>query len=289
MQIPFSLIFFCALFLFWISPFTLIAKSIPIVFKPNWKKYRIEISSKVKLKPNEQINYRTYWKSWVREQTISKASIPLENFLINNQTRVKDLLQTNASFARKYAVFLESLEPQYFSVKKNYAFTDILIKMRGKGSFLEILPIPWGSFHYKDLEPSQYVGEAYQIKEAKGTFSQSLAPIIYSGLILDVRNYGFQPSLSPRIYSQGGQLIYGAEYIHSKLGVERGIADFSKTIDSKEVKKRTGEKPLYIVALGVSGKYRTNAVISYQNQKIFFDHEKSILSLLKCRVAFITD
>ncbi len=277
------------LFLVVTSPFTLIAKDIPIIFKTNWEKYRIEISSKIKLDTSEPIGYKNYWKQWVREQTISKASLSLEDFLVDDQTRVKDLLQKNESFARKYAIFLESFDSQYFSMKKNYAFTDILIKIRGSNGFLSILPVPWGSFHYKGLGPSEYVGEAYQVKEAKATFNKSLAPIIYSGLILDVRGYGFQPSLLPKIYSQGGQLIYGAEYIHPKLGIERGVANFSKTIDSKEVKRRTGENPLYIVALGVGGKHRTNGVISYQSQKKIFDHEKSIQSLLKCRVTFIID
>ena len=258
-----------------------------INFSPNWEKYRIEISSKIKLETKNGIDDRSYWRDWVREQTIGQVSVSLENFLINDQMLVKDILKSNQSFARKYVTFLEMLYPKYFSIKRDHAFTDILIPLRGPNSFLNIIPLPWGTLSYKDLEPSEYVGEAYQVKEAKGSFSKSLAPVIYSGLIIDVRGYGFQPSLSPKIYSQSGQLIYGAEYIHPKLGFQRGVVNFSKIINSKEVKRRTGEKPMFVVALDIIGKYKTNVVISYQDQKKIFDHTKSIQNLLKCKVAFI--
>ena len=269
--------------------FHITAENGRVLFYPNWEKYRVEISSKLKLKPNIREYHRGHWKDWIREQTIGRASSSLENFLVNDKMVLKDLLRTNPDFARKYAIFLESLHLHYFSIQGKYALADILIKVRGGGSLLGITPLSWGTLSYKDLEASEYVGEAYQKEEAQGAFDKSLAPMIYSGLIIDVRGHGFRPSLSPKIYSQGGEFIYGAEYIHPKPGLQRGVAGFSKSIDSREVKRRTGDKPMFIVALGVSGEYKTNAVISYQDQKKFFDHKESIKNLLKCKVAFIVN
>ena len=249
----------------------------------------MEISSKLKLKQNIREYHRGHWKDWIREQTIGRASRSLENFLVNDQMMLKDLLRTNPGFARKYSIFLEALHLQYFSIQGKYALADILIRVRGEDSLLSITPLSWGTLSYKDLEASEYVGEAYQTKEAHGAFNKSLAPVAYSGLIIDVRGHGFRPSLAPKIYSQGGQFIYGAEYIHPKPGLQRGVAGFSRFIDSREVKRRTGDKPRFIAALGVSGEYKTNAVISYQDQKKFFDHKESIQNLLKCKVVFIVD
>ena len=151
------------------------------------------------------------------------------------------------------------------------------------------MPVPWDTHKYADLEDAKYVGEAYLKAEVSSSFSKSFASGFYTGLILDLRGNLFQSSLLPKIYSEDGRLFYGASFLKRNIGVNNGVVVFSKRIDSKRVKQRVGRWPFYAVALGVKGKMKTDAVISYEDAAKILGHKDLIQNLLNARVALIID
>ena len=255
---------------------------------PHWEDYHFKVFGSYMIGETHTFS-RNFLKENSREKIMSKVSLFLENVLVDQDTKIKDILKSNSSFAREYSIFLNSLYLERFFIRRNRSFARMSIPLRGNNSLLSTLPLPWGDLNYQDLKKSKYVGQAYYIKDAKSSVKKSPVPIKYTGLIIDMRDYDFQPSLSPRIYSRSGKLIYGAEFIHPKIGVRRGVAGFSKNLDTNETIRRAGQKPMFLVALGVSGKFNTNAVISHEDQQEFFSHEESVKNLLKCRVIFIID
>ena len=260
-----------------------------VKINPHWENYRIEISSNSIIAEESHTFSRNLWKEDSREWVMASVSLFLENFLVDQDTKIKDILKSNRSFAREYSIFLESLRLKKFFIRKGRSFADMLILLRGDRSLLNIMPLPWGDLNYQDLKRPENVGRAYHSKEAKSSFKKRLVPVKYTGLIIDVRGHGFRPSLSPKIFSRSGRLIYGAKFIHPKIGIQRGIVGFMKSLDSTETIRRTGHRPMFLIALGTSGKFNTNAVISYEDQQKFFDHGDSVKNLLKCKVVFIID
>ena len=254
-----------------------------------WQHYKIKVSGNSMLEEKPHSSGRNFWREESREASMKKLSLFLESFLVDRKTRIKNILNNNPDFAREYTVFLDSLRLDRFFIKEGQSFSGMFVLLRGNRSLLSILPLSWKQLDYQDLKPSEYVGDGYLDTEIKKSFRTNLLPVRYTGLIVDVRGYGFQPSLSPRILSQNGKLVYGAEFLNPALGVQRGIVGFSKDMNSKEVARRTGERPLLAVALSVSGRFNADAIISHRDLQDLFRHPGSVKNLLKCKVIFLID
>ena len=254
-----------------------------------WDRYTIKILGNSLLGEKHHSFSRSFWQEENREAIIKRLSLFLENFLVDRNTQIKNILSNDPDFSREYTIFLDSLYLDRFFIREGQSFSEMFVLLRGDRSLLSILPLPWKQLGYHDLEPSEYVGEGYLDTEAKESFKTNFLPVRYTGLIVDVRGYGLQPSLSPRILSQNGKLIYGAEFISSALGVRRGIVGFNKDLNSREVVRRAGERPMLAVALSVSGRFNTDAVISHRDLQEFFRHPGSVKNLLKCKVIFLVD
>ena len=161
------------------------------------------------------------------------------------------------------------------------------INLRGRKGLLKHLPLPWQNEKYELLRDAVFQGKAYANTNSYREYKLSKAPPIYTGLVVDVSEFKFNPSLAPRIYSRAGRLLYGPEFIIRLVGVRRGIAAFAKSFRQSNVKNRAGRHPLLTIALAVNGKYRTDAVISDKDAELIFQAKQTIRNLQKCRVVFL--
>lgn len=258
-------------------------------FYIDWNTYQYKIKSLLNLDDTVSLNERFYMRNQVKELILKKISSGMESLYIDNSHKVSDILEHNVNFQREYPLYLQNIHAVRMNFKSSYIEASTALPLRGSNGLLGHLPIPWGTMKYYSSEDSEYVGEAYQRPTVSNEYESGLVPLKYTGIIIDLRNMDATEALAPRIYTQTGRLIYGPEYIHQKIGIQRGIVAYVNSMDDPEVKIRAGEEPFYTVALSTKGLYKTDVVISNQDAGRILQHKITLENLQKCRVIFIVD
>lgn len=91
--------------------------------------------------------------------------------------------------------------------------------------------------------------------------------LIYTGLIVDARGLGLQRGMSPKIYSESGQLVYAGVAVSYGFLQEAGIASYGQDLTPELLLRIQPENtikvsPLVVKALEVIGTTESNVIIS---------------------------
>lgn len=86
----------------------------------------------------------------------------------------------------------------------------------------------------------------------------------YTGLLIDVRGLGFQPSIAPKVLSTEGHLIHGAATVDRSLATDYGVAGYDHDLNRAYTSERLGgedAKPFVVKATGTAGRYSGDAIL----------------------------
>ena len=86
----------------------------------------------------------------------------------------------------------------------------------------------------------------------------------YTGLLVDVRGLGLQPSIAPRVLSAEGHVIHGAATVDRSLATDYGVAGYDDDIDRAYTSERLGGEeanPFVVKATGTAGRYSGDAIL----------------------------
>ena len=86
----------------------------------------------------------------------------------------------------------------------------------------------------------------------------------YTGLLIDVRGLGLQPSIAPRVLSAEGHVIHGAATVDRTLTTDYGVAGYDDDIDRAYTSERLGGEeanPFVVRATGTAGRYSGDAIL----------------------------
>lgn len=110
----------------------------------------------------------------------------------------------------------------------------------------------------------------------------------YSGVIVDCRNLGLKPAMSPAIVSQsGGEVYLGNLEIKPDYVINEGIVGYVHSLDQARQNKRVGDNPLIIKGTSATGNFRTDVVISEPDTKQLLGLEKLHQLLKDAKVIFV--
>ena len=86
----------------------------------------------------------------------------------------------------------------------------------------------------------------------------------YTGLIVDVRGLGLQPSIAPKLLSAAGSVIHGAATVDRSLATGYGVVGYDDNIARADTSARLGGEnanPFVVRATGTAGRYSGDAVL----------------------------
>jgi hypothetical protein len=101
--------------------------------------------------------------------------------------------------------------------------------------------------------------------------------LVYTGLIIDARGLDLQRGMSPRVYSQSGQLIYAGVAVAYEFLQEAGIASYGQELTPELLRriqpsgKSVTVSPLVVRALDVTGSTDTSVIISDDDAQAILD------------------
>lgn len=86
----------------------------------------------------------------------------------------------------------------------------------------------------------------------------------YTGLLIDVRGLGLQPSIEPQVFSAAGHLIHGVATVDRGLATDYGVAGYDDDLNRAYTSERLGgedAKPFIVKATGTAGRYSGDAIL----------------------------
>ena len=85
---------------------------------------------------------------------------------------------------------------------------------------------------------------------------------VYTGLIIDARGSGAQPAMSPKIYDEEGNELYGSAYVDQEFVQKHGMAGYVRDLDQALANDRVQGTPAVLKALSSSGANHTDLILS---------------------------
>ncbi len=128
-----------------------------------------------------------------------------------------------------------------------------------------------------------------------GLFQLVVDRQVYTGLIVDARGLGLQRGISPRVWSESGELIYGGVVASYDYVQQQGVVSYGRELSSNMVQRvsvpgrLSYTSPLTIVALDVAGPARTEVIISQNDARRIFEAAKKYDFFAHYAVVFLID
>lgn len=125
------------------------------------------------------------------------------------------------------------------------------------------------------------------ITEFKG--KKAKEEVIFTGLIIDCQGLKIKPALSPKVYDENGNEIYGSAYVSKEWAVKYGMVGYSKSIQDAAKLSRVGDNPGKVKAIKSSGDNKTDVILARKDAEDIRSASQNLKFLSQCRVIFVID
>lgn len=105
----------------------------------------------------------------------------------------------------------------------------------------------------------------------------------HDGLIIDAQGTGVMPALSPMIYSESGEVVYGPMNVDRDYAVLMGVVGYVRSVDEARSGDRAGSNPLVIRAVKATGDAGCDVVISNSDAAVV----PYIRGINECKVTIV--
>ncbi|HOC90945.1 MAG TPA: hypothetical protein PKH33_01110 [bacterium] len=106
---------------------------------------------------------------------------------------------------------------------------------------------------------------------------EKLDPVVYTGLIIDATETGAKRTLSPNIVTSDGKILHGFDKeMNTYKDIDgKDVIRYARSVDeAKEQKANIGTEPLVIKAVGATGHFKGDILISDEDAKAILEAEK---------------
>ena len=112
---------------------------------------------------------------------------------------------------------------------------------------------------------------------------------VYTGLIIDARGSGAQPAMSPKIYDEDGNELYGSAYVDQEFVQKHGMAGYVRDLDQALANDRVQGTPAVLKALSSSGANQTDFILSKSDADQLRGLADHLNFLREARVVIVLD
>ncbi|MBW1795214.1 MAG: LPP20 family lipoprotein [Deltaproteobacteria bacterium] len=183
------------------------------------------------------------------------------------------------------------------TVKKEYlsdGTVEVTVAMDLRGGFAQlILPkdikqVPEIKTISPALPAPPMVGDA-PVPPTPVPTTPTPAPTIFTGLVVDASGLNARPAMSPKIFDENEQEVYGSGYVSREFAVQQGMAGYARDMTAAQSNPRVTNEPFTVKGLRTEGPGRSNVVISNADAGKIRSASENLSFLKKCRVMIVLD
>lgn len=125
------------------------------------------------------------------------------------------------------------------------------------------------------------------LPEKPASTPSDISPNAATGLIIDARGLGVKPAISPKIYDEDGNEVYGTLKVSSDYAIEVGIVAYPRSMDQALKSPRAGKSPLIVKALKCGRTSDTDIVIRNTDAARIREADSKGDILSRCQVSIL--
>lgn len=199
----------------------------------------------------------------------SKLNLALERIVLDENHNLGEYMDENPIFRDSVIEYFNSTpETETKRLEKNTLHLESRLQLIGRKKLI--------SLFFQDLGGGDFP-----------EFRDHLPSEDYSGVVVDARDIEFQPSLFPKLMNEYGVDLYNRNYALPAAIQEMGMVAYLDNPKSTELRKRVGKNPYWVVPTAVSGKNKTNLVLSYEEGKKVLASSLTRRNLKLCKVVIL--
>lgn len=200
---------------------------------------------------------------------------------LSASTTMKDAMISSDTVRTQVQGRLFGLRP----VGKPKYFSDGSLSIRMEASLRQTIPAEL-------LAPTKTVSPPSELSSADSSASAvtRIDPNrVYTGLVIDARGSGVQPAMSPKIYDENGNELYGSAYVDQEFVQKHGMAGYVKNVKQARENDRVKDSPLVLKALSSSGVNHTDLTLSNADATLLRGMTENLSFLRQARVVIVLD
>jgi hypothetical protein len=113
------------------------------------------------------------------------------------------------------------------------------------------------------------------------------APVVYTGIVVDVRGIQARPAMFPRIFDEDGKEVYGLANVDREYAEKQGISGYTRDLTAAQTNHRVTANPITVKAVRTSGPGKSNIVISNTDARNIRSSAESATFLKQCKVVIV--
>lgn len=198
-----------------------------------------------------------------RSEAVEQISWALRSVEIEPGLYIKDLLESDQSFAAKFGDLLSDRVKSSEHPHDYYgARSDAHFKLN---DLIRALPY-------------DYPENPFPVNEKNPLATE------YTSLIIDARDEDIVPMIFPSIYDEDGLEIYGRQFVKISTACKKGLVSYCSNETEAKAHPKAGDHPYFATALRSS---KHLPVIAHRDVRKILSHKKTVENLKQCRVIFI--
>lgn len=157
---------------------------------------------------------------------------------------------------------------------------EVRVRMPLHGNLSQVI-LPASIEKRKDLKPAE--------APAAPPAAPAGPPVAYTGLVIDARGIQARPAMSPRIFDEGGNEVYGSANVDREFAVQQGMSGYARDLTAAQSNQRVTNSPVTVKALRTSGTGKADIVISNADAQQIKAAPENLAFMKKCRVMIVLD
>lgn len=231
--------------------------------------------------------FSEYANERARQQAVQNVLQTVIRVRMDDRSRISDCINAKDSIRTEVEEMAASAKILQ-TVNLPNGGVEVTVQMDLYGGFAQLL-LPAA---IRQVEPIKPLNATVDVSEPETTAAQNDDAIeseVYSGLVVDARGIGAQPSLVPVLMDESGNEVYSPAFVSREFAVQKGVCQYIRKIDAASPLPRIAPKPLLVKGLRTISDGSCDIVISNADASKLHGTSSHLGFLKQCRVVIIMD
>lgn len=222
---------------------------------------------------------------------------------VSSETTVQNFMLKDTTINTRVSGFIKGAretEIKYYA--DGAAEVTIEASLNGKGGLADIILPALSEVRVTEVDEPLVKEEAKPIETAQTETAQPQEadketegiPAVettagYTGLVVNAKGLGIQPSLSPKILTEEKEEVYGINYADPRYRTELGLVEYHTGVDAAKQDERVTKVPYIIQAVAAAGPQKSDVIIKTADAQGFGNSQESKDILQRCRVIIVLE
>ncbi len=207
---------------------------------------------------------------------------------MDNRNRVADCINTKSG-TRAEVEEMASTAKVLKTVNLPGGGVEVTVQMNLFGGFAQLM-LPAGIKQVESIKPLNTAMAASEVETtASREKKDATESDVYTGLIVDARGIGAQPSMVPVLVDESGNEVYSPAFVSREFAVQKGVCQYVRTMDGVSLMPRVAPNPLLVKGLRTTYKESCDIVISNADASKLRGASSHLGFLKQCSVIIVME